>query len=60
MRWRIFLDNLARWIAFKLPRSVVYHAYIRLHANATCHPKFAHKNPDQTTWSDALSVWVKP
>ena len=52
-----WLDEFCRWLAFKLPRRIVYHAYIRLHAAATGEPKHASKHPDDVRWTDALDAW---
>jgi hypothetical protein len=53
-------DRFCRWLAFKLPKRVVYHAYIRLHAYATSGDRpGARKHPDETTWSEAVAVWEK-
>ncbi len=54
------LEELALWFAWLLPKRVVYHAYIRLHAFATSGGRpGAFKHPDETTWSEAVEVWRK-
>ncbi len=48
--------TLPQWIAWKLPRRVVYFAYIRLHAAATT-GRFSNRTPDEVTWSEAVKAW---
>lgn len=51
-----FQVKLPQWIAWKLPRRVVYFAYIRLHSYATC-TKYSDKTPNEVDWSMALNTW---
>lgn len=44
------------WLAYKLPKKLVYHAYIRLHVWSTVEV-YTGKTPEEVTWTDACSAW---
>lgn len=49
--------TLPQWIAWKLPRIVVYFTTIRLFAHATT-TSFTDRSPDQVDIWDALGDWL--
>lgn len=53
------MDKFYWWIAFKLPKRLVYHAYIRLHAYATCQKPWSGRHPSECTWDEAVKVWER-
>jgi hypothetical protein len=44
------------WVIWKLPRSVIYWAFIRLWAHGTT-GQYGNTHPDDLTWSEALKRW---
>ncbi len=50
------MEKFYQWLANRLPRKLVYFAYIRLHAAATT-GKYSHRCPDEVDWSEALKAW---
>lgn len=50
------VEKLSRFIAWLLPRRVVYWSYIRLHAHATC-TTYSHRTPHDVSWVEALESW---
>ncbi len=48
--------TLPQWIAWKLPRKVVYFAYIRLQASAST-GAYSYKPHDKISWTDAIKAW---
>lgn len=58
MKFREFLkEGIWRWIAFKLPKKLVYHCTIRIWAHATCCDEGKNECVDETTVSNAISRW---
>lgn len=57
--WRYFYGEFWQWIAFKLPRKLVYHIAIRLWAHATCCDEAQKLNEcvHDTTVDDAIRRW---
>lgn len=53
-------DGVARWVAYRLPRRVVYFAAIRLGAHATGSPEHAHTEVPELRFVDALERWQPP
>ena len=51
-------ERFCQWLADRLPRRVVYFAYIRLHAWVTTR-EFSNLEPDAVTWSMAVKSWEK-
>lgn len=49
-------DKFCRWLAYKLPRQVVWHAYIRLHGHATSSPPWSARHPSECPWDEALKA----
>lgn len=52
MHWK---DKLAQWIAWWLPRRIVYFAYVRVHAHAT--QIYSSKTPDEITVFEGMEAW---
>lgn len=50
-------DGLSRWVAYRLPRRVVYFAAIRLGAHATGSPEHAATEVPELKFIDALASW---
>ena len=46
-----------QWLAYKLPKQLIYFCYIRVHANATC-TKYSNRHPDEVNWREALDCWL--
>lgn len=44
------------WLAWKLPRNVVYWCYIRVHSEATTGGVL---HPDEVSWNMALKSWER-
>ena len=58
MKFYEFLkDGIWRWIAFKLPRKLVYHVVIRLWAHATCCDEGKNECVHDTTVDNAIRRW---
>lgn len=53
------MDNFYQWLAFKLPKKLVYHSTIRVWAHATTCPSGRNEIVPNTTVSDAIERWVK-
>src|SRR5215472_5250918 len=49
-------EKINTWIAFHLPRGIVYWAAIRMGAHATC-GCWGHENPTELLFIDALKRW---
>lgn len=56
--WLSRKERLTMWVVWHLPHQIVYWAYIRVHANATCGP-FGGEQPDQVSWSEACRRWER-
>lgn len=52
------IERVANWIAWHLPKQVVYHALIRAWAHGTIHPYDDTIAPDITT-SEIVSRWAR-
>ena len=50
-------DRICFFIAWRLPRRVVYHCYIRLHGEATI--RLSNRTPTQISWDEALDIWER-
>ena len=58
IKFDIFLvEGIWRWLAFKLPRKLVYHVAIRLWAHATCCDEGKNEQPGETTLDNAIRRW---
>ena len=53
------MDTFWQWLAFKLPKKLVYHCTIRVWVRATCHGSGCGEDITTTTVSDALRRWEK-
>ncbi len=56
-KWR--MSSLWQWLAFKLPKSLVYHATIRMWAHATTCPSGRKEIASDTTIANAITRWEK-
>ena len=52
------IEKFYQWLAFKLPRRLVYHCAIRLGANATV-GKYSSQVVHELNFLDALERWEK-
>lgn len=52
-------EKLAQWIAWQLPPKVVYFAFIRFWAHATCTDEGAGMTPTEMTWDKAIDLWER-
>lgn len=52
-------ENAWNWLAWHLPRQLIYFAVIRLWAHGTT-GKYGMTTPDELTWGEALKRWSKP
>ena len=52
-------DTFCQWLAFKLPKKLVYHCTIRVWAHATTCPSGRKELVYDTTMDDALRRWEK-
>ncbi len=48
-----------QWLAFKLPKELVYHCAIRVWAHATTCPSGCSEEAGETTMNDAIQRWKK-
>ena len=54
---RIDMENIYRWLAWKLPKNLAKWAYIRVFAYSTSvHPT---KTPDEITYSQTAKAWER-
>ncbi|KKL24469.1 hypothetical protein LCGC14_2415010 [marine sediment metagenome] len=53
------MDNFWQWLAFKLPKKLVYHSAIRTWAHATTCPSGLKECASTTTMSDTIKRWEK-
>ena len=51
------MEKFYQWLAFKLPKRLVYWCYIRVHSYATTTEEFKDKTPDEVNWHQALEAW---
>ncbi len=51
-------DDIWRWIAWRMPRRLVYWAFVRVWATATTGP-YLSENPSSTTCVQASERWDK-
>ena len=51
-------DKLARWIARKLPRKVVYHCFMQIYIYSSAHC-FVDRPDDYITFEGALMCWER-
>ena len=64
MYWRVKLwirinrEKLYMWFIWRLPRSLMYWAVIRVWAHGTSHP-WGTTAPNDLTWSEALNRWER-
>jgi hypothetical protein len=58
-KWTDVRDKVLRWIVWRLPKSIVYWAAIRVVANATTGPYESQIVPELRAM-DALDRWEKP
>lgn len=56
-KWTI--DEFWHWLAFKLPRKLIYYSAIRIWAHATQCPSGCKENVYVTTMDNALKRWEK-
>lgn len=54
-----FQEEFWQWLAFKLPRKLVYHCGIRIWARATTHGSGYGEDVTITTMDDAIRRWEK-
>lgn len=52
-------DTLWQWLAFRLPKKLVYHCAIRIWAHATTCPSGCKEVVGETTVNDAIRRWEK-
>lgn len=52
-------DTLPKEIAFILPSSIVYWAYIRFISFGTTHDEGVKYHPDEMTFSKATEIWER-
>ncbi len=53
------MERLSRALAWLLPANVVYWAFIRFWANATCTDEGRKMHPDEMTWTKAIELWER-
>lgn len=58
-KWTDGRDRALRWIVWRLPRSIVFWAAIRVVANATTGP-YENQVVPELSAMDALDRWEKP
>lgn len=59
IKYRLTSDRFWQWLAFKLPKNLVYHSTIRAWAHATTCPSGRGENVWDTTVDNALKRWEK-
>ncbi len=52
------LDKFYNWLAWRLPRRIVYHAVIRMWAGVTT-TKYTTKTPHEVNWDMACDAWMR-
>lgn len=51
------LDKFYLWLAFRLPRKLVYWCAVRLIAHATTQPAYQNMEPNRIGCMEALDEW---
>lgn len=54
--WRV---RLAFWIAYRLPKRIVYWAAVRVWANTLTDSKYAHDDITKVTMAEATTKWER-
>lgn len=57
--YKYTMDEFWRWLAFKLPKRLVYHSTIRTWAHATTCSSGCKENACDTTMDNAIRRWEK-
>ena len=59
MKENAMIENLCRWLAWKLPRRIARWAFYRVVAHATS-GQWANETPVGMTWETAAGRWEQP
>lgn len=53
------METFYRWVVRLLPAKLIYFAYIRFMAHATCTDEGTRYTPDEMTFSKAVELWER-